>query len=346
MFRMMFTADAEFCAGAYKAVPALLAEVRRLWGEGERLRKALEAVVKMAMTPERDAYDQYDAWHGRLKEAARAALAPPASPPAEEAKGLDHSPNLGPTIPYLTPEEAARFLRNQVARYFKHRNQASVDGMKVALDEYDRLASLPASPAPTKPADAPKCTLCGATAVWQDIDGNWWPPCSHAKALGPDTLRYAAPATPPADRDAIADPEDAAVKAMSMLGWLKRKYATGPCGQECGTTQQRADTLKYLGDLRAIVNEFAAAIRALNDGSHNAEARGEGGDGAGWIDGADEVPPDGEQVELWEEIETVGTGTRCNGEWGWSKTMAERRMMWRRKSAPATPAGKEKAHEL
>ncbi len=53
-------------------------------------------------------------------------------------------------------------------------------------------AQRPSSVSPSSEAPTPTCTICGATATSRDIDGNWWPPCEHAKANGIETLKYPA----------------------------------------------------------------------------------------------------------------------------------------------------------
>jgi hypothetical protein len=70
----------------------------------------------------------------------------------------------------------------------------AIDIMATVQDIADRMNASPPSPAPTGTAEAPKCTVCGAVATQRDIDGNWWPPCEHAKSKGIDTLKYDAPA--------------------------------------------------------------------------------------------------------------------------------------------------------
>jgi hypothetical protein len=36
----------------------------------------------------------------------------------------------------------------------------------------------------------PRCTICGKRATHASIDGEWWPPCEHARTHGIATLRY------------------------------------------------------------------------------------------------------------------------------------------------------------
>jgi hypothetical protein len=50
----------------------------------------LEKVARMAMQPERDAYDQYHDWHSKLRAAARATLSPAATEAQELAQQLEN----------------------------------------------------------------------------------------------------------------------------------------------------------------------------------------------------------------------------------------------------------------
>lgn len=36
----------------------------------------------------------------------------------------------------------------------------------------------------------PSCIICGKLATVRDVDGEWWPPCKHARTHGIETLQY------------------------------------------------------------------------------------------------------------------------------------------------------------
>jgi hypothetical protein len=142
--------------------------------------------------------------------------------------------------------------------------------------------------------DAPSCTICGKMATRQCIDGDWWPPCEHARTHGIDTLRYT---DPPRAAGRETDHRNCAHEWRAD-GAISDTFATYPMERcaRCGSTRV-LDTLPTPNSSR---EAGAGEVETADNNDETFVRR--------VVDAVAMVCP---ETETWCRIASVGNGWAC-----------------------------------